>query len=129
MGEAIKELMPLLQKVADKLDSSAQYLWALQLQQVKVQIIKIALLDVLVLISFYGVYLFYKYMQEEVTNCNRVTVKRSEEQEVLGIVGGVVCGLVIIIGLASFIVSISSLPTMILNPEYWALQEIMKMVK
>jgi hypothetical protein len=41
MSELVKELMPYLQKLAEKLDSSAQALWLLQVQQAKVVAITI----------------------------------------------------------------------------------------
>jgi hypothetical protein len=190
MGEAIKELMPLLQKVADKLDSSAQYLWALQLQQVYVLIvsglIKYAIWIAFVVVGFIALKRFYhdglrllneiklaqkedseiseqKKQEREEQNqqrakqereyaknfptysllmnsyrstythyeterlCDAKEAKKKQEE----FMGMAICAwlAVSIITYIAVLPSITELITMIANPQYYALHEIIKMVK
>jgi hypothetical protein len=190
MGEAIKELMPLLQKVADKLDSSAQYLWALQLQQVYVLIVSglikyaiwiaFVVAGIIVIKNFYndGLKLLnevklaqkeddktkqlkekeFQDLKEERQKaeqelCNRMPSYRmlmsgymstyshyeierlhdarqaKEEQEKFLTI--ITCGwlAVSIVMYIAVLPSITELITMIANPQYYALHEIIKMVK
>lgn len=190
MGEMIKELMPLLQKVADKLDSSAAYLWQLQLQQVYVLIvsglIKYAIWIAFVVAGIIAIKRFYrdslilleeiKLAQKEdqdIEDKNRKEYEKEqqlreikereffirnpqygmlmggyrstythyeterlcdakeakEEQEKF--IGMAVCAwlTVSILTHIIFLPSITELITMIANPQYYALHEIIKMVK
>jgi len=130
MSDLVKELMPYLQKLADKLDSSAQVLWALQMGQVKVSLISYVLQYITWLVM---TFIFYKIWIIAYKKCNGVweikTGHYSWEQNYTRLWWVTLIFSIITLVYFMFLPSIKTIMTLIYNPEFWALQEIIKMVK
>lgn len=118
MSELVKELMPYLEKLSDKLDSSAQVLWQMQMVQAKVALFASIIQYILIVLYCYG---WYKAM---------VFFIKNEDESFPLLIFTTLVGGIIAIGLGFLAFSeITRTLTMLFNPEYWALQEIIKMVK
>lgn len=135
MTESVKELIPYLDKLADKLDSSAPALWALQIQQAHATfitgIIQYILLAICLLLWF-G--MFKHFNKKELLYKEQLkdrTISAEEfEAKTTGYTAIPTISMMIM-GIYYFwkVPSITELGTIFLNPEYWALQELIKMVK
>lgn len=124
MNEIVKELMPYLQKLADKLDSSAQVLWQMQMAQAKVIAITIVIewivLAVFSVLWIKGVKKFLKWREDRYSN---------DGIDLVAMFLGVGISGTLVVLIFGCLIDIKTLITIIVNPEYWALQEIIKMVK
>jgi len=119
MSDLVKELMPYLQKLADKLDSSAQVLWILQIQQARVALVwdAIACIGCLTTICLY-----YKFTIKYTGENDRDNNGKDLTKSLLG-------GLATIIAVIELFCRVGEIVQIAFNPEYWALHEIIKMVK
>lgn len=115
MSELVKELIPYLEKLADKLGGSAEMLWALQIQQAKVTTICIVALYIINVLGIGGLFKWIK------------SIDREEDD--FEYFFSMFCAGVIAVLTAINVSDFTTLITLIINPEYWALQEIIKMVK
>lgn len=135
MSDLVKELMPYLQKLADKLDSSAQALWTLQMQQAKVVLITgitqyTVLLLCLVSWGFMCKYFNKRWVRYEHEQESKKITKSEFESETFGHIALPVVSMLLMILYYMFKVpSITDLFTIAINPEYWALHELINMVK
>lgn len=148
MTETVKELIPYLDKLANKLDSSAPTLWSLQIQQAHIQFITGAIQYIILAVCLIFWFLICKFCykkliesKEEIKALNKKeymyrSALNIEEiggklikTEIYGYILTPIFSLGLMIVYSLYIPSISALATMILNPDYWALQELIKMVK
>lgn len=123
MNEVVKELLPYLQAIADKLESSANALWQLQMAQAKVAMISMMLEYIALATTLYlarKVFLWFIQWRKENDN---------EGVDIFAMIFGVIASIVITGWFIGCIVSVKTFVTLIVNPEYWALHELLRMVK
>ena len=118
MTETIKELAPYLTALADKLSTTADKVWAMQMMQAKVTMICYAAsytVNILLIIGW--MYLWNEYGGKD-KDCS-----------------GLIAGTIIFGGMALFFMLVINIcefkdfVTVIVNPEYHALQSLLRMVK
>ena len=112
-----QEILKRLDALADKLGTTAAYLWAVLIRQAKIEAITDILWIVLVIGIVYGVVRWtinYYTRHDELMD--------GEPKEGIPLVVAWIIG-AICIGFG--IACLFELPTLILNPEYWALQQIL----
>jgi len=110
-----KELVPFLEKLSEKLGTTAEHLWQILIKQAPID----GMIDILSFISSIAVsiilYFVHKYLEK---------IKLYDEYEYVGIL--MICGAIIMMlwFVISFIVALGSI-TAFLNPEYWAFNQIL----
>lgn len=130
MNETIKELMPYLEKIADKLESSATILWQIQMAQAKVTALSYAIEWLAWIIAMFAMYKLWRKVYEHYEGkWERQDKKFTWESESTGLFGFTVVSSLIAIVSFVFLPSIKTLITLVINPEYWALIELLRMVK
>lgn len=131
MNEVVKELMPYLEKIASKLESSATALWQLQMAQVKVVLIA-GLTQYIALLIFWILWLIVcKHLHTLWCRYEEQGYVKDElDNKTFGFVTLPFASAVFAIGYYVFKVpSITEIFTLFYNPEYWALHELLRMVK
>jgi len=118
----MKELTELLAKLAEKLGTTTQYLWGVLIKQASVEIYIFISIFVLTVIGVIITTLLLKYTQ-----------KYWDEEDTPAIAWfsltlGIVCAFETVIGLVYSLTNIADVITSIINPEYWALQEVLKSI-
>jgi hypothetical protein len=125
MESTIKELLPYLQKLADKLDTSATYIWDLQVRQARVELISYFIYFALLVISWMIFGALFRHFNKNDSYYN----------EGWDSYNGVPVPLMVIIGLLltcltiGILIGIPDVITTIVNPDYWALKQLLHMVK
>lgn len=118
-----KETVELLEKLADKLGTTSEYLWSVLVNQAYVNAIGEV---IFILIATAFSYAMCKMHLHFMDRDNEYSYY--EKEEVLGIpmiIGAIVMVLLII----GCICSVRSIVTGVLNPEYWALEQILETIK
>ena len=105
-----EEILKRLDILAAKFSTTADHLWGVLIKQARVEAISDALLLCAVLV---GVWYTIKWGRWIVTKC---------EDEIVWIPFGLVSIVLIVIG----IVCLTSIPTELLNPEYFALKRVLE---
>lgn len=119
----MEELKPLLEELARQLGTTVGYLWGILIQQANVFVViyicYVILFSLLVVSALKTVKIFVYWLEEndEDWRCWASFV-----------VGAVLIIFSILTGLG-LITNVSSFITAILNPEYWALQQILDVIK
>jgi hypothetical protein len=117
--EAVTGLMPYLEKAAEKLGTTAQYLWALQLKQAYVLFWTNI---VYIILTCFGWFIFYK-------GAKKLT-KTQDKDLVMGLfIFLVSLGIALTASTLVHLSSINEYMTMLFNPEYWALSEVVKLLR
>lgn len=133
--EAVREIMPYLEQVAEKLGQTAQYLWALQVKQGFIMGIGY-LLQYLCWGLFVALFLWlakktwgkYQSVVEQNKNLGYWSKEDTMPYEFGGMFGG---GLAVAI-LAMWLVTLPSIHeilTLLFNTEYWALKQVVALLK
>ena len=113
--EVAEAVQVILQPLAEKLGTTAQYVWGLQVKQAYVDgsIALVGLLFGMVIVGL-TIFLNWKHKDDEYYDLDLWSVI-----SIIPIIIGVVC-----IG-----ITISTVFTAFINPEYYALQQLIKLVK
>lgn len=121
----MEQLAPLLNELAAQLNTTVEFLWGVLVRQAFVSAIEsifmIVLLVILIFTSFRYIFPWLKKM--------KVIEIDSSADGGLSIAGMAVVWIVIAMGAFSIIALLGKLPTKLLNPEYWALQQILEVIK
>lgn len=114
--ETIEVITPYLQQIADKLGTTGEYLWKLQVTQAYVDASCIVAFYVLTMFAMYG---FYKLL--------RFVLSDEDGKEFTGFL--VFCGFALTPMIIYSLFKFKTLMTILINPEYYALTNIITMVK
>lgn len=130
--EAIKELMPYLEKAAEQLGTTAQYLWSLQVKQAYVTGVSYLIQYLFWLGLFYGFYRLCKFMYVKYEG--KFTMQNPEykyvKDYILTDLGWMIpLGILLAIVFIAFSPSINTVLTLFVNPEYWALNEVVRLLR
>jgi hypothetical protein len=130
--EVIKEIMPYLEKVAEQLGTTAQYLWMLQVKQAYVVGISYLLEYLVWAILFFGYYKLCRFMYLKYNG--NLFMQNPEYQYVkddifTGLGWMVPSGIILVTLFIVISPSIINVVTLLINPEYWALNEVIKLLK
>ena len=110
------ELSKALAKLADKLGTTAEHLWQVLIRQARVEVVTDTGFILLTAVCLYGLWRWWKS-----------ALKRDpDDGEMIGLVICSICGLVLFI---ASLVNVYEIPTLIFNPEYWAIQQIFSGLK
>jgi len=112
----MKELTPLLEKLADKLGTTVEHLWSVLLQQAQIDAQIWQMWMVVWMCVFGGLAVISIFL---------AFIGSREKWELWG-VWFIVTGLSFVIGIPVFIGCYSAIITRTQNPEYWALKEILR---
>lgn len=128
MNEVVQQLLPYLEKIAEKLGTGAEYVWMCQLQQVKVVLLQVvlSLLFSLALSIALGV-----VAKKAWDICHKNDGETDEDSLGFGIF--LVSGIFFVVSLFGLLNkttdAIEIIPQLLMNPEYWALQNLLHLVK
>lgn len=122
--EMMSEIFKRLDLLAAKLGTSAQFLWAVMRRQATVELWTTATSVALSLAGTVGsVYLLKLGVRIFYSN------NSGYDAEGRGIIISIVGGILLATNIIWFIISVASLPTLALNPDYWVLRDILSTVK
>ncbi len=122
MGKMSDQLQKALAELAQKLGTTAEHLWGVLMRQARVEIITdcMAFVGAIILVLIVIRYWFwFRDNHDEI----------SDSLEMFSVMGGVVVSLFTLIITVVSIVNLFDLPTLIFNPEYWALSQIRGLIK
>jgi hypothetical protein len=126
MTETIKELAPYLTALAEKLSTTADKVWAMQLLQAKITMVSMLLRYSLNIALIYGTYIgvkkFTKWHSESGNYDN-------DGLRFIAVACVVAWIAVLVVETLCNISGIETLVTVIVNPEYYAIKELLRMVK
>ena len=112
--ETIEVISPYLQQIADKLGTTGEYLWKLQVTQAYVDASCIVAFYVLTMVAMYGFYKLFRFLLNEKSNIDGFLV---------------LCGFILVGMILGCMFKFKTLVTILINPEYYALTNIITMVK
>ena len=119
----MENLTELLTKLAEKLGTTTEYLWAVLIKQATIEayysMMSIGLF-ILMLIPFYKYVRWFSKNYQEIYN---------NDYEILHWVITVVIGLIVIVWAIGSVCDIHTIMTALNNPEYWALQQVLKSIR
>ena len=112
----------LLQNLADKLGTTSQYLWAVLVKQAPIY-------SVITLVEYVAFALLLTALYRFRVPVGKFIKAWFETEEITAFIFCVVAGLTLVTLILSCLFSVSPMLTGFLNPEYWALKEVMNAVK
>lgn len=123
--ESLEIISPYLQQIADKLGTTASELWKLLIKQAYVTGITNIISYVAIILAIFGLFKFWVWMCKPFDEYS----KNYEEYCVLSVIMGFVSvglGMSAIVFLTT---SIKETITIFVNPEYWALSQLILLAK
>lgn len=139
MEELTEGILERLDSLALSLGTTVEHLWEVLVKQAQVKIIEniiiILLLSALVPICLV---LFKKLNKTRVRRKTERIAKKKEgeftycnegDDDVVEIIGMVILGVFVAMSIAIIIGRVSTMPTLILNPEYYALQKVLTLLQ
>lgn len=112
-----EETRNLVKELANELGTTAEHLWGVLISQAKVEVFQIILFFIFSLLLTFVTYRIHKYYTKN--------KKYDRYDNELYIASTVFLGMVSVVILGACIFKLFSLPTLIYNPEYWALNEVL----
>ena len=117
------QLVIMLGAIADKLGTTVEMLWGILLNQAKVSAVLSLIYIGFVLIMGGSIYVLHKKFSKQINGYSDYNMY--EEKDGLGVLMTVLTALWICLAVGG-IFEIENAITALLNPEYWALQEILE---
>lgn len=125
MNEAMKEITPLLEKLAAKLGTTAEHLWGVLVKQAHVEgVVGLVFITVAtVAVLCWGFFIFpklykkYKAIQKEYGRYS----DDGEGYLIAMVIGSVALGVLFLVSLGE----VNNVVTCFYNPEYWALKRVL----
>lgn len=118
------QLTILLEKLADKLGTTTEYLWSVLIDQALISAINgIVFIFITIVVTFFTLKYHIKFSKEA---SNGYSVYYNQEE--LLIVPMLFVGMVCIIMIIMSLITLSDIITALLNPEYWALEKILNKI-
>lgn len=114
------QLAPLLNKLAEQMGTTSQYLWGVLLKQAPV---KASIIGAEYAITAIALYMIFRFRKSIVDYC------AEELPKPVNVIGGVVIGIIAVVWLLECMFCFESFLTAIFNPEYWAMQRVLSAVK
>jgi hypothetical protein len=119
----------LIEQLAKQLNTTVEYLWSVMIRQASVSayidMVTIVVWGIALVLAVYGLYKFYSYWSKKEGETDPW-----EWDDPIVSVGYLICVCVVIAVGAGFVVStFTTIPTIIarlINPEYWALTQILE---
>ena len=121
----MEELTPLLEKLAVKLGTTTEYLWGVLLKQAPITAVTELVYLILVVLGGIALYKIHKRLSKEGDGNNSIYY----DCEGLAIAPMVIATVIWAILFVNCFHSIGTIVTGFLNPEYWALDEIVSLIK
>jgi len=121
----MEELTPMLEKLAEKLGTTTEYLWGVLLKQAPITAVTELVYLILVVLCGITLYKIHKRLSKKVDGNNSIYYESEELVIVPMVIATIIWAILFII----CFLSIGSIVTGFLNPEYWALDEIMSLIK
>lgn len=116
----MKDLTLLLSQLAEKLGTTTEYLWAVLIKQAGICIIQDCFFIVISILFIIGYILYVKYFIK-----NYQKLYDNDEEYGHGVIT-VILGCIAIIAIFVIMVGVEEIITCVYNPEYWALNQILK---
>lgn len=118
----MEELIPILEQLASELNTTVEFLWQILIKQANVFIIvyvcRIISVGILGFIFSKAVSVFTHWVEKDDESWQCITSF---------VVSGV-CAVIIVVSVIIIIVDFSEFVTALMNPEYWALQQILERI-
>lgn len=120
MTKMMEQLPSLLEKLSDQLGVASAKIWEWALLNVYVEVVTDFIVIGLTLILIFGIIIFNKWLNKNNLKCF-TDYSDPTGYGVINIILGILC----VIGIIISIISIFQLPSLIINPEWNAFQNIM----
>ena len=129
MTEAMKELTPLLEKLAAKLGTTAEHLWGVLIKQAHIEgITAVCLIGLLIVLTIsWGFFIAPKLVRKWSFLKEKRRTPYADDGEMY-LVGTVVGSIAFSIAWIVTICSLSTILSCFYNPEYWALQKVLSLI-
>ena len=115
----------LLEKLAVQLGTTAEYLWSVLLVQARISAMTDLIFLILAILSGYLLYRTHRYLSQGTEDSHSIYYEKEEAVVIPMIIGLIIW---IIFFLAMFF-SIGNIISGLFNPEYWALNKILKSIR
>jgi uncharacterized membrane protein len=123
----MNETTELLKVLADKLGTTSEYLWGVLLSQAPISATVNLLLLLLAIVGWVVFYRAHKYLSKEIPD-NRYRYTRYQENDAAPVIM-IIAGVVLVVYSLIMICSIESIVAGYFNPEYWALNKVLRVVQ
>lgn len=118
-----QQIAPLLEKLAAKLGTTAEHLWGVLVKQAPID----GTVELVgAILMFIGTFILIKKLPKII---NYIEEKDNEGLTIVSVFGGVLGGVAIVTYAILFLATLSTLIAAFFNPEYWALQHILSLLK
>lgn len=118
------QLTILLEKLADKLGTTTEYLWSVLIDQALISAINsMIFIGITIIVTFFTLKYHIKFSKED-SEGNSMYYNQEELLTGPMVFIGMACIVMIILSL----VFLSNLSTALFNPEYWALEKILEQI-
>ena len=119
----MEELTKLLSQLAEKLGTTTEYLWGVLIKQARIEAIT-GILDIILFIALLiPFYIYIKWFSKHYRKLY------DNDTEILHWFITVIVGIIMVIWFFVCICDINNIITALNNPEYWALKQVMSLVK
>jgi len=115
----------LIEALAQKLGTTAEHLWGVLVKQARVELIVTAIEIPLMLLAMYICFRYIIYIFKLKPEDGEIMDVLCAPQTPIRIVCFVSCWLILAVCFIFICVNLEQIPTLIYNPEYWALKEIL----
>lgn len=116
-----KDTLELVDRLATKLGTTAEYLWRVLINQTRIELIKDAAWAIVALAYLLALIPLTRYLVRRKNEAGY-----DDDGWIIAIVVSMFIAAVMVV---VFISSVSEIPTLVYNPEYWALSKILKAAK
>lgn len=120
----MEEMVPLLEQLAAQMNTTVEFLWDVLVRQAQVEVAKFIMYLILFILYTIGSVKFIRY-----------GIHKGKEEdgdvdaEIRWLFSTVLVGILNIIYLVVLFINVGFVVTALLNPEYWALQQILEFIK
>ena len=118
----MEELTGLLEKLAEKLGTTTEYLWGVMINQAPIDAIVGIVLIVLCALLYIPFIWYIKWMSR---NWDDIVV---DDMEITHVFASVIIGIIMIVFTIISICDINNIATAFFNPEYWALNKVLGLI-
>jgi len=122
--QTLRVISEALTPLADKLGTSAEYMFGLAVKQVYVNAFTAVLFLVFLGVALYGFFRFIKWGNAKEADSNYSRFDDNETFVMVAVVSGIILAILLTIGVVYFFDCVPS----VINPEYKAIQNILRMV-
>lgn len=126
----MEEITPLLRELAAQMNTTVEFLWGVLVRQAQVYAISYIVDTIIVLVIAYLFASVLNHWRRSNVGFDFMEVPTQDEGKwALYLFLSIVLGIITLTGMLAIIFTFNNFLTALLNPEYWALQQILEYIK